>query len=64
MRNILLIFLALGLFACNNADVSEPAASTSTSATPTAPEYAMVIHGGAGTILPENMTDERAASIR
>lgn len=28
------------------------------------PEYAMVIHGGAGTILPENMTDERAAAIR
>ncbi|WP_116105985.1 isoaspartyl peptidase/L-asparaginase family protein [Lewinella sp. IMCC34191] len=28
------------------------------------PEYAMVIHGGAGTILKENMTDERAAGIR
>ena len=28
-----------------------------------APDYAMVIHGGAGTILKENMTDERAAAI-
>ena len=27
------------------------------------PEYALVIHGGAGTILKENMTDERAAAI-
>ena len=28
------------------------------------PEYALVIHGGAGTILKENMSDERAAEIR
>ncbi|THH40719.1 isoaspartyl peptidase/L-asparaginase family protein [Neolewinella litorea] len=27
------------------------------------PEYVLVIHGGAGTILKENMTDERAAAI-
>lgn len=29
-----------------------------------APDWAIVIHGGAGTILPKNMTPEREASIR
>ncbi|MEM1359496.1 MAG: isoaspartyl peptidase/L-asparaginase [Bacteroidota bacterium] len=29
-----------------------------------APDYAMVIHGGAGTILKEDMTEEKAAGIR
>ena len=31
---------------------------------PTPPEFAMVIHGGAGPIRPENMTPEKEASIR
>lgn len=33
-------------------------------ATENAPDWALVIHGGAGTILPENMTPEREADIR
>jgi len=37
---------------------------TSTTETQVAPDYAMVIHGGAGTILKKNMTPEKEAGIR
>ncbi|PHI19959.1 beta-aspartyl-peptidase [Lewinellaceae bacterium SD302] len=56
------ILLLLPLFACNGSAPTEtpPAEETKIDR----PEYALVIHGGAGTILKENMTDERAAAIR
>ncbi|MEO0731750.1 MAG: isoaspartyl peptidase/L-asparaginase [Bacteroidota bacterium] len=63
LRFFLLSAVAIVLFACGgpeNTLVMD--ASTSSSATES-PEYAMVIHGGAGTILKENMTEERAAGI-
>ena len=65
------LLLALALANCDETPepdtIDTPAAMTDESATPaartTAPDYALVIHGGAGTILKENMTDERAAAI-
>ena len=65
MKTLLpLLFLALFLTACGNPVPADDEATTEKTETMGTPEYAMVIHGGAGTILPENMTDERAASIR
>lgn len=62
MKNILLLALAFFLFSCNDTAVSTT--PTSPEAEVTAPAYAMVIHGGAGTILKENMTAEKEAGIR
>ncbi|WP_420457923.1 isoaspartyl peptidase/L-asparaginase family protein [Neolewinella sp.] len=60
MRLLLVLLAAFVLTRC-----AEVAASSAQEDTPTErPDYALVIHGGAGTILPENMTDERAAAIR
>ena len=52
------VLLAAALCRCGEARAAdqEPVAAER-------PEYALVIHGGAGTILKENMTDERAAAI-
>lgn len=71
MKNALLILLTLGLFACNETNapsdsktaLPEAAPMTEENDTP-APAYAMVIHGGAGTILKADMTDEKEAGIR
>ena len=63
----LLLLLTLSLFACqeNPASSASPApASAPTADTTSRPDYALVIHGGAGTILKENMTEERATAIR
>ncbi|PPK88134.1 beta-aspartyl-peptidase (threonine type) [Neolewinella xylanilytica] len=56
--------MAVLLYACQ--ETGEPAVDTPPELEEIgeAPEYAMVIHGGAGTILKENMTDERATAIR
>ncbi|MEO0625911.1 MAG: isoaspartyl peptidase/L-asparaginase [Bacteroidota bacterium] len=51
------------LAACAQSDSSETE-NTPTMDTTDAPDWALVIHGGAGTILPEHMTDDRAADIR
>ena len=60
MRLLLVLLAAFVFTRC-----AEVAASSAQEDTPTErPDYALVIHGGAGTILPENMTDERAAAIR
>ncbi len=62
LRLTLLLCLGLAAYACQQASAAEstgPAAQESADA----PAYALVIHGGAGTILKENMTDERAAAI-
>ena len=62
MKTSISIFvLALMLFSCKNdtaktADVSEPE--------PQRPEFAIVIHGGAGTILKKNMTPEKEAAYK
>ncbi|WP_273444418.1 isoaspartyl peptidase/L-asparaginase family protein [Neolewinella agarilytica] len=68
MRTLLLCSLILLLCTCDRATSesdpeAEKTAAMEASSAP-APEYAMVIHGGAGTILPENMTPERAAGIK
>jgi len=63
MRNLILLLLAIAVFTCN--EPTEPAAETNAAVPETAaPAYAMVIHGGAGTILKKNMTPEREAGIK
>ena len=67
MKNLLLLCLAFALCACgaNENDTMEASSEkTSTTETQVAPDYAMVIHGGAGTILKKNMTPEKEAGIR
>ena len=60
MRLLLILFAAIVFTHC-----AEVSASPQTDEPPTErPDYALVIHGGAGTILKENMTDERAEAIR
>jgi beta-aspartyl-peptidase (threonine type) len=46
--NLVILLFFVGFYACEN-----PPADT-----PDKPEYVLVIHGGAGTILKENMTEE------
>ena len=61
MRYPLLLLLATLLCTCG------PATESPTEAEPPASEaaeYALVIHGGAGTILPENMTPDKEKAIR
>ena len=61
MLRLLAPFLFLALFAC------QPESTTADSPAepePAAPDYALVIHGGAGTILKKNMTPEKEAGIR
>ncbi|MEL6123114.1 MAG: isoaspartyl peptidase/L-asparaginase, partial [Bacteroidota bacterium] len=54
----LLISLIIGLLACTSPR------SDSDSLTATSAEYAIAIHGGAGTILKENITDEQELAYR
>ncbi|WP_116126713.1 isoaspartyl peptidase/L-asparaginase family protein [Lewinella sp. IMCC34183] len=62
---LLNLCLVLFLYACQEASAASPEATAPASGASSTerPEYALVIHGGAGTILKENMTDERAAAI-
>lgn len=63
MRSILLfLFISSLLVSCNDA-VETPSAEVLVSE-PERAEYAIVIHGGAGTIRKDKMTEERAAGIR
>jgi beta-aspartyl-peptidase (threonine type) len=65
MRYLSLLLLSAFLLACDAGESTKTnVESEKETATPVAPEYALVIHGGAGTILPENMTEERASGIR
>jgi len=68
MRTLLLCSFILLLCTCDRAPEealpSTPNNPKMESSEWDAPDYAMVIHGGAGTILPENMTPERAAGIK
>ena len=62
MRNLCLLLLTLGLLGCQP---SEPTAVSTSEPTPApAPDYALVIHGGAGTILEKDMTPDKEAGIR
>ena len=54
---------ALLLTACQETGAAPVANPDNMADSTAAPAYALVIHGGAGTILKENMTDERAAAI-
>jgi len=63
MKNLILPLLALILLACEPTE-SKTMDASATEANAEAPDYAMVIHGGAGTILKENMTPEKEAGIR
>lgn len=61
MKKLLLLFALFGTLACNNA-AEEKAVNPETSETTseekdTVPNFGIVIHGGAGTILKENMSD-------
>ena len=62
IRHLLSLLLVTLLCTCGSApentetDPAEPQAE--------APDYALVIHGGAGTILPENMTPDKEKAIR
>lgn len=57
----LLMLAVLGISACEVADASgsESTPASTEETLPEKAEYAMVIHGGAGTILKENMTPEK-----
>jgi len=58
---LLLVFLCL---ACDTNDGTTSTAPMVPKAEAAAPDYAMVIHGGAGTILKKNMTPEKETGIR
>ncbi len=63
MRLLLICLLATLMVGCT--PESAPAEATAeTAATTERPGYALVIHGGAGTILPENMTPAKETAIR
>lgn len=65
MQKLYLFLLLFVLLACGEqatAPMSDTTAPSSEAAAP--PAYAMVIHGGAGTILEADMTEERAAGIQ
>lgn len=62
MNRLLIILMALGAAFCSK----NPSGTDTRSAEPRTekPGYAIVIHGGAGTILPENITGEQEAEYR
>jgi len=63
MKNCLtLIFLFLLVFSCKTNTENE--AKTKTNSEIKANEFAIVIHGGAGTILKKNMSDEKEAEYK
>jgi len=62
MKKIILLFcLSIVFISCNDKKKSSPSENNSI---PEKPKYAIVIHGGAGTILKKNMTPEKEAAYR
>lgn len=58
MRKItFLIIMIVGMIGCNMPEQADPEAGE-------APEFGLVIHGGAGTILKKNMTEEQEKAYR
>lgn len=65
MNRFLFAFLILFLASCSNSAIeTSEEVNNQVPEMSTPPDFALVIHGGAGTILKENMTPEREASIR
>ena len=65
MRHLLLLLLTTFLCTCGRApEPQSPEADGTETDNTERPDYAMVIHGGAGTILPKNMTPEKESAIR
>lgn len=67
MKKIIPFILALLLcISCKNANNSEETAITKNQSETTTerPEFAIIIHGGAGTILKKNMTPEKEAAYK
>jgi beta-aspartyl-peptidase (threonine type) len=63
--NLLALFAAALLFAgCVQTDTAQTEATQTEAAAPRFEAPILVIHGGAGTILPENMTPEREEQLR
>lgn len=63
MTRLLLLLMALSAAFCSK-NPREGKAGTAPESRVDQPAYAIVIHGGAGTILPENMTEAQAAEYR
>ncbi|MBT8233458.1 MAG: isoaspartyl peptidase/L-asparaginase [Bacteroidia bacterium] len=62
-RTLILCFLSVGIiYSCQNANADSKSPVSSKNAASKKVEYAMVIHGGAGTILKKNMTPEKEAA--
>lgn len=59
---IALLFVLLVAFTCKNEETSNEQTETETETTTETPEFAIVIHGGAGTILKKNMSSELEAA--
>ena len=57
---LLTFFILFGALACSAPETTK----TNMAETPTPAEYALVIHGGAGTILPDKITPEKEAELR
>ncbi len=64
LRSLTALLLLAIFWACNPAPEVDSETPEVATAPPTKAEYALVIHGGAGTILKENMTPERAEGIK
>lgn len=64
-KNFLSFFVILLFFGCNS-PVEKPNSKVTTAdkSTPDSPNFGIVIHGGAGTILKENMTDSLETAYR
>jgi L-asparaginase / beta-aspartyl-peptidase len=63
-QKILPLLSILLLFACGQNEQKTASKPATEQSEPQRAEYAMAIHGGAGTIKKENMTPEREAAIR
>lgn len=59
VKDILMVFSFMLLLACQNKETQMEKVQKDSR-----PKYAIVIHGGAGTILKENMTDEKDKAYR
>ena len=67
MKKILFIFTIFGCLACNNVSEEKGQTTTAEAASEekdTIPNFGIVIHGGAGTILKENMSDSLEQQYR
>lgn len=61
---ITFLLLILLCFSCKNENRTSQTSETFTETTIKKPEFAIVIHGGAGTILKKNMTPEKEAAYQ